>query len=187
MKRKKNKLSLALFSLRAFVGKISVSLYTPQCNFLTTYTLRFGTSKLLFQVLEEFHFFFGLFFLVIQVPSGTFFPHPLPTLKRLENNKRILKTPIIIDVFFFYYVFIVPKDCHFQQPLCEETRRFPSQIFLSGSVRPCLSCGWKGIVGIFVLALNLPNWCWECKSNPIIGNVGLQPLWGKILETLMVI
>lgn len=101
MKRKKNKLSLALFSLRAFVGKISVSLYTPQCNFLTTYTRRFGTSKLLFQVLEEFHFFFGLFFLVIQVPSGTFFPHPLPTLKRLENNKRILKTPIIIDVFFF--------------------------------------------------------------------------------------
>lgn len=102
MKRKKNKLSLALFSLRAFVGKISVSLYTPQCNFLTTYTRRFGTSKLLFQVLEEFHFFF---LVVFSCHPGTerhfFFFHPLPTLKRLENNKRILKTPIIIDVFFF--------------------------------------------------------------------------------------
>lgn len=54
-------------------------------------------------------------------------------------------------------MFIVPQDCHFQQLLCRETWRFPSQIFLSGSVTPCLSSGWKEIVGIFVLALNLPN------------------------------
>lgn len=121
MKRKKNKLSLALFSLRAFVGKISVSLYTPQCNFLTTYTRRFGTSKLLFQVLEEFHFFLGLFFLVIQVPSGTFFPHPLPTLKRLENNKRILKTPIIIDVFFFIMCSLFPRTV-ISSSLCARRR-----------------------------------------------------------------
>lgn len=81
---------------------------------------------------------------------------------------------------------LFPLECRFQPPV-RAPKVFPWQIFLSGSVRPRLSCGWKGIVGISVRALNLPNWCWECKSNPIIGNVGPQPLWGKILETLMVI
>lgn len=122
MKRKKNKLSLALFSLRAFVGKISVSLYTPQCNFLTTYTRRFGTSKLLFQVLEEFHFFF---LVVFSCHPGTerhfFFFHPLPTLKRLENNKRILKTPIIIDVFFFIMCSLFPRTV-ISSSLCARRR-----------------------------------------------------------------
>jgi len=90
------------------------------------------------------------------------------------------------------YLYIYVLHC-FRSALRRVKVFFPSQIFLSGpSASAARHLHENESWGFFVfcmcvLALNLPNWCWECKSNPIIGNVGLQPLWGKILETLMVI
>lgn len=116
-------------------------------------------------------------------PPALCFISPLSLSGRSFGAGKPLKSPhynLLKDVLF------VRQHSHPQQPLWRR-EGFRHRYSFSQSLRPCLSSGWKGIMGIFVLALNLPNWCWECKSNPIIGNVGLQPLWGKILEKPMVI
>lgn len=121
MKRKKNKLRLVLFWLRAFIGQIWF-LHVPQ-NFLNL--------VLKLEVVEEF-------------PLRHLRPLARPGTRR--NIKRILKTPAIIYAFFHYAFIVLYQDCHFQ---LRRGWRFPSQIFLSGSVRPLLVIGMKRNCGDF--------------------------------------